>query len=220
MRTPVHKGPYVKPGASRITASDRRHPFRQIQKQYPRARLSRAPLRGAGRTMGPNQGHPFQQTQKKGPLGPFFCVWRRGWDSNPRRGLTLGGFQDRCIQPLCHPSKTGGSKRTHDITRFDLLASLRDAGGGIDSPATRLTPAGRTACVLRSAKPSWSNPRRGTAVSELRTAAFNHSATPPVERAACYRVAGGSQASLPCSLPKPMQNMATLILPYAGLPSL
>ncbi len=28
---------------------------------------------------------------------------RRGWDSNPRV-LTDAGFQDRCIEPLCHPS--------------------------------------------------------------------------------------------------------------------
>ena len=30
--------------------------------------------------------------------------WWRDRDLNPRRGLTLAGFQDRCIQPLCHPS--------------------------------------------------------------------------------------------------------------------
>ena len=30
--------------------------------------------------------------------------WRMGWDSNPRWALTHAGFQDRCIQPLCHPS--------------------------------------------------------------------------------------------------------------------
>ncbi len=30
--------------------------------------------------------------------------WRTGWDSNPRRACTLGGFQDRCIRPLCHLS--------------------------------------------------------------------------------------------------------------------
>jgi hypothetical protein len=30
--------------------------------------------------------------------------WRRGWDLNPRRILTLAGFQDRCNQPLCHLS--------------------------------------------------------------------------------------------------------------------
>ena len=30
--------------------------------------------------------------------------WWRDRDLNPRRGLTLAGFQDQCIQPLCHPS--------------------------------------------------------------------------------------------------------------------
>ena len=35
-------------------------------------------------------------------VGSFFL--RMGWDSNPRKGLTFGGFQDRCIKPLCHPS--------------------------------------------------------------------------------------------------------------------
>ena len=27
--------------------------------------------------------------------------WRRGWDSNPRRPLSLSGFRDRCTNPLC-----------------------------------------------------------------------------------------------------------------------
>ena len=30
--------------------------------------------------------------------------WRRGRDSNPRYTSVHAGFQDRCIQPLCHPS--------------------------------------------------------------------------------------------------------------------
>ena len=31
--------------------------------------------------------------------------WRRDWDSNPGGGSRPpDGFQDRCIQPLCHPS--------------------------------------------------------------------------------------------------------------------
>ena len=30
--------------------------------------------------------------------------WRRGWDSNPRYGYPHGGFQDRCLKPLGHPS--------------------------------------------------------------------------------------------------------------------
>ncbi len=32
------------------------------------------------------------------------AVWRMGWDSNPRDGLPPAGFQDRCLQPLGHPS--------------------------------------------------------------------------------------------------------------------
>ena len=27
-----------------------------------------------------------------------------GWDSNPRWACTHGGFQDRCLKPLGHPS--------------------------------------------------------------------------------------------------------------------
>src|SRR5262245_66477080 len=30
--------------------------------------------------------------------------WRKGWDSNPRGAYTPGGFQDRCLKPLGHPS--------------------------------------------------------------------------------------------------------------------
>lgn len=30
--------------------------------------------------------------------------WRMGWDSNPRWASTHGGFQDRCLKPLGHPS--------------------------------------------------------------------------------------------------------------------
>ena len=38
------------------------------------------------------------------PMRAVGCFLRMGWDSNPRKGLTFGGFQDRCIKPLCHPS--------------------------------------------------------------------------------------------------------------------
>src|SRR6266511_419023 len=30
--------------------------------------------------------------------------WRKGWDSNPRGAYAPGGFQDRCLKPLGHPS--------------------------------------------------------------------------------------------------------------------
>ena len=31
--------------------------------------------------------------------------WRTGWDSNPRWTRAHGGFQDRCLKPLGHPSR-------------------------------------------------------------------------------------------------------------------
>jgi hypothetical protein len=39
---------------------------------------------------------------EKATFWPFF--WRRGGDSNSRSSCELAGFQDRCIQPLCHLS--------------------------------------------------------------------------------------------------------------------
>ena len=33
--------------------------------------------------------------------------WRTEWDSNPRDACTPAGFQDRCLQPLGHPSGNG-----------------------------------------------------------------------------------------------------------------
>ncbi len=35
-----------------------------------------------------------------------YLNWRRGWDSNPRRPLSLSGFRDRCTNPLCDLSKS------------------------------------------------------------------------------------------------------------------
>src|SRR6516164_8178632 len=37
------------------------------------------------------------------------CFWRKGWDSNPRGACTPGGFQDRCLKPLGHPSSLATS---------------------------------------------------------------------------------------------------------------
>ena len=37
-------------------------------------------------------------------IGKFRKKWRRDRDSNPGRLLHLAGFQDQCIQPLCHLS--------------------------------------------------------------------------------------------------------------------
>ena len=48
----------------------------------------------------------------KSAIAPKRRLWRRGWDSNPRRILTLAGFQDRCDRPLCHLSGARGGSRT------------------------------------------------------------------------------------------------------------
>ena len=37
----------------------------------------------------------------------FLSIWRMGWDSNPRGACTPAGFQDRCLNPLGHPSDGG-----------------------------------------------------------------------------------------------------------------
>jgi hypothetical protein len=34
---------------------------------------------------------------------------RTEWDSNPRYACTHGGFQDRCLKPLGHPSRAGAT---------------------------------------------------------------------------------------------------------------
>ncbi len=39
-------------------------------------------------------------------LGDFFDEWRKGWDSNPRTGCPVAGFQDQCLKPLGHPSSS------------------------------------------------------------------------------------------------------------------
>src|SRR3569833_2108589 len=40
-------------------------------------------------------------------------IWRIGWESNPRSPCGDAGFQDRCIQPLCHLS--GPGRRCYQI---------------------------------------------------------------------------------------------------------
>ena len=39
--------------------------------------------------------------------------WRMGWDSNPRYACTYGGFQDRCLKPLGHPSRARRNYAVH-----------------------------------------------------------------------------------------------------------
>ena len=48
--------------------------------------------------------------------------WRRERDSNSRRAFALVGFQDRCIQPLCHPSATGRNLTRKSFSVNHILA--------------------------------------------------------------------------------------------------
>ena len=50
---------------------------------------------------------------------PHCDGWRKRWDSNPRYALTHGGFQDRCLKPLGHPSFNGpvSAQRRHGVKR-------------------------------------------------------------------------------------------------------
>ena len=63
-----------------------------------------------GRELLKEEGRGKREKTKKGislSTDPLLdSRWRRDRDSNPGRALTLAGFQDRCIQPLCHPSGT------------------------------------------------------------------------------------------------------------------
>jgi hypothetical protein len=48
--------------------------------------------------------HFAHSTSKLPTVEPLLLFWRKGWDLNPRTAFTVGGFQDRCHQPLGHPS--------------------------------------------------------------------------------------------------------------------
>ena len=46
-----------------------------------------------------------QARHRPGARNGSHVVWRRGWDSNPRYGLTpYNGLANRRLQPLGHPS--------------------------------------------------------------------------------------------------------------------
>src|SRR6188768_602142 len=56
--------------------------------------------------------------------------WRMGRDSNPRDACASAGFQDRCLQPLGHPSTTVLSATIEELPpgcnrRWTITASTR-----------------------------------------------------------------------------------------------
>jgi hypothetical protein len=83
--------PVLSAGHRPLPQHSLRHLARIVENKRERTDRSRVqPLK----TWGTVNGHEFARTQ----------VWRKGWDSNPRRTFTRGGFQDRCLKPLGHPS--------------------------------------------------------------------------------------------------------------------
>src|SRR5438093_9135207 len=58
--------------------------------------------------------------------------WRRGWDSNPRTTFAVAGFQDRCLQPLGHPSVLA-RRNIHNVSGGGLVRKVPLFG----SPSTK-----------------------------------------------------------------------------------
>ena len=98
-------------------------------------------------------------------------LWRKGWDSNPRCPCGHAGFQDRCLQPLGHPSGTSKTIKLPDratrenpgfailfaeTPRTDRTRALRcdPVYGGAQDPRQPRWQLGRLACVLISRRGS------------------------------------------------------------------
>jgi len=75
---------------------------------------------------------------KSAPAGVPSSVpmWRMGWDSNPRYACAHGGFQDRCLKPLGHPSETL-KRPAPDILRTSLGFAV-DHGVVVVAPSASL----------------------------------------------------------------------------------
>src|SRR5262249_16865695 len=111
-------------------------------------------------------------------------AWRKGWDSNPRGACTPGGFQDRCLKPLGHPSLLSNqlaflfsceNSQIETQTNFGALTDsntsptsnrrlpgVPDAGGA--APATARRTSDRRRCPRwdwHQASPSSPRCRRG-----------------------------------------------------------
>ena len=99
--------------------------------------------------------------------------WRKGWDSNPRWAFTHGGFQDRCLKPLGHPSNAlllrpgrgarqlRGCWRTPGPQKKTLPAMARFASRrGGERPIVAYTASFERSARLRSLGSRWVLRRR------------------------------------------------------------
>src|SRR6516164_2948446 len=63
-------------------------------------------------------------------------IWRKGWDSNPRGAYTPGGFQDRCLKPLGHPSPVTTSN-TYALALVEQTSHRRQLATARARPRSR-----------------------------------------------------------------------------------
>ena len=70
----------------------------------------------------PQRQRALSEPRRKSPLNTATRV-RRGWDSNPRATYAAAGFQDRCLQPLGHPSEPYKSS-TYMIPTFGVTVRV------------------------------------------------------------------------------------------------
>src|SRR5262245_48442555 len=63
-------------------------------------------------------------------------AWRKGWDSNPRGAYTPGGFQDRCLKPLGHPSPVTTSN-TYALALVEQTSHRRQLATARARPRSR-----------------------------------------------------------------------------------
>src|ERR1700730_7773934 len=72
-------------------------------------------------------------------------IWRKEWDSNPRWACVHGGFQDRCLKPLGHPSAKRQDlypdMRRQKATALALIPSQRPGENDLSSLAILLSSA-------------------------------------------------------------------------------
>ena len=83
----------------------------EVRVMRSKSRLLQALVAGGGVDAVPTQG----------------LKWRKGWDSNPRWSCPHGGFQDRCLKPLGHPSMP-----VMRYITFGARARAEVYGGGVN----------------------------------------------------------------------------------------
>lgn len=92
----------------------------------------------------------------------YNICWRKGWDSNPRTGCPVAGFQDQCLKPLGHPSgprlrseptvAIGLDRSPHAYKMLTVWTFRPPAGPGTGCrPGRRLPQCGIAGFIARAA---------------------------------------------------------------------